>query len=351
MSDDRGDSGCVGVPRQRPATIIDVARAAHVTPGTASQALNGKGAMRPDTRARIVAVAQQLEYRPNDLVHSLLRRRTFTVGLLSADRYGRFSIPLLEGIEDALGEARLSVILCNARDNPQRERQHIETLLAKHVDGIIVTGRRIDPRPPIMVGKSSVPVLYAFTQVDDPAALNIISDDAQGAALAAAHLLAQGRRHIAHIGGLPSFLAARLRAEGLLSALAEHGAEVPPALVRYGEWTEAWGYAAMRDLLAASLPIDAVFCASDLIARGAADALRDRGVRVPADVALVGVDNWEIIAAATRPPLTTVDLDLTALGRRAGESLIDVIGGRPQSGTIRMPCHLVVRDSCGARQP
>ncbi len=124
-----------------PVTIHDVARAAGVSVGTVSKALNGYGQLRAETRSAVRAAAERLGFRPNELAQSLLRKRSFTVGLISTDSYGRFSIPVLEGIESALEPARLSVFLCRA-DDPVRERRHVDALLAKRVDGIIVTGRR-----------------------------------------------------------------------------------------------------------------------------------------------------------------------------------------------------------------
>jgi LacI family transcriptional regulator len=325
-----------------------VARLADVTIGTASKALNGRGQLRPQTRERVRDAAARLGFRPNDLVHSLLRGRSYTVGLLTTDSYGRFSIPLLTGIEDALGAARISVFLCNGRDDPGRERRHVESLLAKQVDGIIVTGRRIDPRPPIDVGTSHVPVLYAFTQVTGPTALCLLPDDAHGARLATAHLLQAGRRHVAHVTGPRHFEAVRLRAGGMRDTLAEHGIGLPERRVIYGAWDENCAYEAANLLLDRDPRVDAIFCGSDLLARGVADALRERGVRVPDDVALVGFDNWEIIAAATRPPLTTVDMELHELGRLAGARLLAMIDGAKDAGVVRTPCRLVVRASCGA---
>src|SRR5206468_2085376 len=144
-------------------------------------------------------------FRPNDLAQSLLRGRTFTVGLISADSYGRFSIPILEGVENALGIARMSVFLCNAADDPNREREHVEQLLAKRVDGIIVTGRRADVRPPLELPGHAVPLLYAFSQVTDPKALCLLPDDYGGGRLAGEHLLLAGRKRIAHITGPKGF--------------------------------------------------------------------------------------------------------------------------------------------------
>jgi LacI family transcriptional regulator len=105
------------------------------------------------------------------------------------------------------------------------------------------------------------------------------------------------------------------------------------------------GRDATRRLLAAEPDVDAVLCGSDQVARGASDQLREAGRRVPEDVALVGVDNWTVFAGTARPPLTTIDLNLEAIGRHAGELLLDAIGGRPSPGLHVLPCRLVVRES------
>ncbi|HTK07313.1 MAG TPA: substrate-binding domain-containing protein, partial [Ktedonobacteraceae bacterium] len=114
-----------------------------------------------------------------------------------------------------------------------------------------------------------------------------------------------------------------------------------------GPWQESWGYTAANYLFAQDSSIDALFCGSDQLARGAVEALRERGIRVPEDVAIVGFDNWEPIACATRPTLTTVDMNLVEVGRNAGECMLALLAGEMRSGIIRLPCTLVVRDSSG----
>ena len=113
----------------------------------------------------------------------------------------------------------------------------------------------------------------------------------------------------------------------------------------FGEWSEAWGRQAVSMLLAAGAEFDAVFCGSDQIARGVADALRAAGRRVPDDVALVGFDNWDVMALACQPPLTSVDMELEGLGRTAADLLLAAINGEPAPGRHTHPCRLVVRDS------
>ncbi len=345
MSDDVAPTGPPEPARApRPATIRDVARAAAVSLGTASKALNGLGQLRPETRQRVREAATALDFRPNEWALSLHRRRTFTIGLISTDSFGRFSMPVLEGIESALGEARVSVFLCNAADDPARERRHVEALLDKRVDGLIVTARRTDPRPPLDLGRSGVPVVYAYAQPNAGGARCVLPDDGYGGALATRHLLGLGRHRLAHVTGPPRFLAVRERAEAFGRCAREAGAATDA--VRYGTWSEEWGRAAAREIL--EVRSDAIFCGSDQIARGVADGLRELGVRVPDDVALVGYDNWEVIAAATRPPLTTVDMNLHELGRQAGALLLGIIAGLAASDPIRVPGRLVVRESCGA---
>jgi LacI family transcriptional regulator len=336
--------------RKSPVTIHDVARASGVSVSTVSKALNGRGQLRDETRRSVRSVAERLGFRPNDLAQSLHRRRTFTVGLISTDSYGRFSIPLLEGIESSFEAEQISVFLCNA-DDPARERRHLESLLAKRVDGLIVTGRRTDLRPPIDLDGASLPVVYAFAQVARRGALCLLPDDRGGARLATEHLLRLGRRRIAHVTGPRAFEAVRERTRGFRAALADAGLAGPASRVLSGQWSEAFGRAAAERLLARRPGIDAIFCGSDQIARGVIDALRENGVGVPDDVAVVGFDNWDVIAAATRPPVTTIDMNLRELGRQAGARLLGMVDGPAEAGVERLACSLVVRQSCGGKAP
>jgi LacI family transcriptional regulator len=252
----------------------------------------------------------------------------------------------MEGIEDALHAAQISVFLCNAADNAQLEQQHINSLLSKRVDGIIVTSRRTDPRPPIDLGGAQVPILYAYAQVKHPGVLCLLPDDYGGGRQATEHLVRLGRTRIAHITGPLRFEAVQLRRSAWEDTLKQAG--LPATAVLHGTWSEAWGVTAVDELLARYPATDAIFCGSDQIARGVADALRERQIQVPAKIALMGYDNWDIIAAATRPALSTVDMNLHELGKTAGSKLLELISGHQKMGILRLPTRLVIRDSCGA---
>ncbi len=321
-----------------PVRIVDVAALAGVSAGTASKALNGTGQLRAETRDRVRRAAEQLGFTPDPVGRGLSSGRSYTVGLITTDSFGRFSIPVMLGAENALGAGEMSVLLCDSRDDPLREQHYLRTLQARRVDGIIVTGRRTDPRPPLA---ASVPVVYAFTPSQDARDTSLVADQAAGAADAVQHVLDLGRRRVAHVTGPADHHATRVRAE----AAERTAGEAFAGPVLHGDWSERWGRLAADLLLRRHPDLDAVTCGSDQIARGICDGLRDAGRRVPQDVAVVGFDDWDVIALASRPPLTTVNLGLEALGRRAGELLLQAVAGEPTPGTTTLPTRLVVRES------
>ena len=325
------------------ATVRDVAALAGVSPGTVSKALNGTGQISAETRARILTAAEEIDFRPNALAKSVFERRSYTVGLITTDSFERFSVPVMLGAEDALGAGRMSVFLCDSRDDPIREKHYVDVLLGRRVDGFIVTGRTSNARRPLDVG-SGVPVVYALTRSSDPDDCSIMVDDVGAGRLAGEHLIRLGRHRIGYITGPEWFDAARQRHDGLRAALSRAGLDLV-ADPFHGSWTEAWGRQATHMLLRAAPDVDAVYCGSDILARGVADGLREAGRRIPHDVALIGTDNWELMVDGARPPLTSVDLGLSAVGRVAGERLLAAIGGHPHHGVEVVAPQLVVRAS------
>jgi len=328
----------------RGVTLQEVAQAAGVTLGTASKAINGRGKLSQETRERVRSEARRLGFRFRNLEPEIPSDRRAMIGVLTSDIYGRFSLPLLMGIEEAFGGHAVSAVLCTTRDLEQ-EQAHIQMLLERQVDGIVVSARREDPRMPIDLGQASVPVIYAHTQVTDPGALCVLPDDAQGARLAVEHLVSLGRQQFAHITGPSYFDAVRLREGAMRQVLAEHAIPFSEKRVLSGPWHESWGYTAAQYLFKQDPSIDALFCGSDQLARGAVEALHELGRRIPDDVAVVGFDNWEPIASATRPALTTVDMNLQAVGQYVGQALLDLLAGKQLSGITRLPCNLIIRES------
>ncbi|MFI6785632.1 LacI family DNA-binding transcriptional regulator [Micromonospora sp. NPDC050276] len=331
------------IPANRTPTLTDVAKLAGVSVATASKAINGRSEVRATTRVRVLKAAELLSFAPNALARSLLSGRTGTVGLITSDLEGRFSIPILMGAEDAFGAGQVSVFLCDARGDAIREQHHVRALLSRRVDGLIVVGSRTDPRPPL-AGNIPVPVVYVYAPSADPSDVSISVDNVGGGRLAIDHLLACGRRNIAHITGEIGFQAARDRAEGAAAALADAGLSLVGDRPYFGSWDESWGRAAAHMVVERHAEVDAIFCGSDQIARGVLDALRDLGRDVPGTLSVIGFDNWEAISADSRPRLTSIDMNLQRLGAVAGQRLFEAIGGAV-SRSEEFSGRLVMRES------
>lgn len=335
--------------KRRP-TLLDVAAASGVSTGTVSKVLNGRGQLKDETRERVLRAARALDFSLPRATGATERSRSYAVGLLTTDSIGRFSIPVLMGAEEALGAGRISVLLADTRGDPFRERHYLEVLGERNIDGLIVMGRRCDPRPPLSP-PGEIPAIYALAPSSDPADISVVPDNAQGARLGVDHLIATGRTRVAHVTGPRAHLAARVRAEVTAAVLENTGLRLAGGRVHYGAWSEEWGRQAAHIVMRAPEGCDAISCGNDQIGRGVADALREMGYRVPEDVALVGFDNWDVMALGSRPPLTTVDMNLAELGRLSAGLLLRAIAGERAPGTHELPCQLVVRESTGLRAP
>lgn len=326
------------------ARLKDVAEAAGVSVATASKALNNRENVHPATRRRVLEAAERLSFTPNALAQTLHSGRSGTVGLITHDLEGRFSIPILMGAEDAFGAGKMSIFLCDARGDAIRQAHHLQALLSRRVDGLIIVGSRTDPRPPVTTD-APVPVVYVYAPSEREEDLSFVPDNVGAGRQVTEHLLSLGRRRIAHIAGDTSYAATHDRVEGITATLADAGLELVGGKPRFGSWSESWGRAATTSLLAGDPEVDAIICGSDQIARGVLESLHGAGKEVPGDIAVASFDNWEILATGARPQLTSVDMGFTALGQRAARAIFDALAGRHDSGVHTEPCRLVVRAS------
>jgi LacI family transcriptional regulator len=321
-------------------TIHDVARLAGVSAATVSRVLNGAGhPVREDTRRRVLEAARLLDYYPNRLARSLLRRETAVVGLLVPDVSNPYYAAILRGVEDVAHQRGLAVMLCNTDRDPAKQRQALRTLLEHRVDGVIVAGgtltaadlARVDGRVPVVaVGRH--PARVPCVRVDN----------VQAARQACRHLLDLGHTRVACLAGPPSSYTARDRVRGYLSALREAGVRPDDGWVVWSEFTAQGGYAATRQLLD-RCPVTAVLACNDQMALGAVRALWEAGLQVPADVSVVGFDDTPA-AAVSVPALTTVAVPTYEMGRKTMELLLALRAGRRASGVV-LPAELKVRES------
>jgi len=329
-------------------TLREVAGAAGVSIATASRILTGARPSAPQTRARVLAAAAQLDYRPSGPARALKLRRSRTLGLLVTDIENPYFPEIVRAVEDAAHERGFAVLLCNATDDPGRELAYINLLLERRVDGIIVAASRVGARHAALLARAGVPVVLVNSEAPGSGLAAITSDNRGGARLAAEHLLALGHRRIGHITAPPANAAAAARLLGVRDAL--RGAGIAPNLldVALGDGRVGGGERAMSELLDRHPRPTAVVCYNDLTAMGAMRAVRRAGYAVPGDVSLVGFDDIDL-AQWTDPPLTTVaqpkrEMGAWAFARLAGGGERPPVASGPAIA-VRLPTTLVIRAS------
>ncbi|QOR71799.1 LacI family DNA-binding transcriptional regulator [Ruania alkalisoli] len=324
-------------------TLSDVASVAGVSLSTASRALRGEGRIAQATRDRIVDAARRLDFQPNMLAQSFASGRSRTVGILSQRAVGTFSAPIIIGAVRELGQSDNATLLYDADFSLQTLTSNIRKLQSRRIDALLMVGDTPDRALPSVTDAFPVPVAYAFLGTTDPDDAVFLPDYVQAGRLAGEHLLEIGRTRIAHISAAPTEATVRLREQGVRESLQDADLDLVASLTEGGTWSRQWGVLAAERLLASGVDVDAIFCGNDQIAFGAIETLRARGLRVPDDVAIVGMDNWPgVMPHQDVNGLTTVDPRLTELGAAAAAYLT---GGQSATGAQVQPCSLIIGQS------
>lgn len=332
-------------------TLDQIAQMAEVSTATVSRVINHHPHVREEVRERVRQIVQETGYHPNPAARSLARQRSNIIGLVIPQAVQQLFIDpyfplLIQGITRACHENVYTASLYmfhSAEDTSLYSR----IMRAHTFDGLIVTATQTgnplvqqllnDRVPFVMVGK-----------YDNPQVSSVDVDNIGGGYDAAQHLLSLGHRRVGIITGPDNNAAANDRLRGYQNALSERGIAIDEALIACGEYTETGGYAAMQHLLPHQP--EAVFAASDTMARGALRALHAAQIAVPEAIAVMGFDDLPD-AATTQPPLTTIRQPIQRTGATAVELLRDILeNGSDFPRQIKFPTELVIRESCGARQ-
>lgn len=318
-----------------------MAQRAGVSLTTASKAINGRSRISAVTRAKVERAAEDLGYSPNQHARSLISGRSSTVGLIMFDSMtARFAVPVMLGAEDALTQIDLSLITADARGDRARFHELAAMFARRRVDGVLVVGDNNNLTPSI-THLVSMPVVYVYGRSDSLDDVVHLVDDEQGGFVLARHLAGTGRTRIAHITGPRGTTAVDQRLAGIRAALRADGLKIAGG-VRYGPWSQRWGRTAATKLLADRPDIDAVLCGSDQIAAGVVDAVVSSGRQIPDDVAVTGYDNWEPFALETEPPLTSMELNLAAVGHAAARDLFALMDDSTSGARVRKHPPLLV---------
>lgn len=336
----------------------DVAKRAGVSRTTVSLVLNDVQGIQisDETRRRVIEAAEELGYVPEASAQALASRRVKIIGLLLTRSphhitSDTFLTQILDGLIDVVHEKGLRLLIDIIKAQHQKEA-YLQLVRSKRIDGVILSGPRFDDEALKLLEQEGFPTVI-MGRLPGMDGCSVDVDNCAAALRAVSHLINLGHRRIACItNAAPYYTAAEERLQGYRRALETAGIEYDPDLVRYGDFDPDSGYREMAELLARRASGDnaftAAFIASDVVAFGAKAAIREGGLNVPQDIALVGFDDVPI-ARYTDPPLTTVKLPARELGRVAGDRLVRLIGGEKMPGTrVLLETQLVIRESCGA---
>ncbi len=332
-------------PEGSKVTLGMVATACGVSPSTVSRILNGTAVVSPEKREAVDRAIAELGFIPNPIARGLAGGRTLSVGVVTQAIDSPFYGLALRGIEIELSAAGYSPLFVSGHWNAQEEQRCIDVLRSRRVDGIIILTGRLSDEALRHLAKT-MPVVVTGRELTAPNLYSLDFNNFEGARLATHHLLALGHRDIAFISGDPIHPDATERLRGYRAALKAAGVRFKPALVLPGKYQEESGLVAVERLIDSREPFTAVFAANDQMAFGAALGLYRRGLRVPDDVSLVGLDNLAGAAHAI-PPLTTVHQAADDLGRLAATSLLQLLAGQTPTATLPEP-RLIVRSSTRA---
>jgi LacI family transcriptional regulator len=335
-------------------TSLDVAKKAGVSRTTVSFVLNNVTAMQisEETRRRVLQAARDLGYVPDAAAQALASGRSKTIGLLLARHphmiaADMFLTQVLEVLVREVNQHGMRLLLQVVEDFENRE-SYLKPVRSNSIDGILYSGPRIEDQALLSLVEHGVPTVLMGT-LPGSSFYSVDVDNRAAARRATAHLIEQGHTRLACLTNARlSYSAAVDRLQGFKDALDAAGILQDPDLIRFGEFNPESGYFQMKYILDATPPPTAVFVASDVVAFGAMEAIRERGLRIPEDIALVGFDDVPV-SRYIEPSLTTMQLPVVELARQSCAMLVSLINGEPPAQPqIFLEANLVVRKSCGA---
>lgn len=334
-------------PRRR-VTIKRIAREAGVSLTTVSRALNDRPDIDPRTRQRILTLAEELGYTPNAIARSLVTQRTHTVGLAVRIFSDMWAAHIVRPIEELVHASGYDLFVSTHHADADWERQVLRAFHGRQVDGIVVASSVLGAEITELQRTLGIPIVLISPLVTTSHPYVVETDEIGGARSATEYLIGLGHQRIGHLGAPEWAAPGYQRREGYRQALESTGIAWDPGLVFVGDAQETGGLAGAQVLLSRPEPPTAFFCFNDLTAVGAFRGVRQRGLRVPHNVSVVGFDDVPL-ASYVDPPLTTVRQDLDALGGKATRMLLDLMDGEETEAPLILGTELIERASCQVR--
>lgn len=334
-------------------TIKDIARELGISPSTVSRALKDHPDISQETKKAVNELAEKLNYQPNIVALSLRHSKTNTIGVIIPELVHFFFSTVISGIEDVAYSAGYNVIITQSNESLDREKTDIKALFNSRVDGMLISmSRETDSFDHIhSILAKGVPIVF-FDRVMDGSYNKVIVEDIGGAKEATQHLINQGCRRIAHLAGPQNMAISKERLEGYKQTLKTNNIPFderlvvpcsPPTIEEGKKVTEA--------LLSSGVEIDSIFATNDPVAFGAMQAIKNKGLKIPSDIAVVGFSNW-FFCTMTDPPLSSVDQPGFEMGQEAARLLLRQIDAKnkdkdkeltPEKHVLK--ARLIVRES------
>ncbi|NQU86357.1 MAG: LacI family DNA-binding transcriptional regulator [Mariniphaga sp.] len=335
--------------RKSETTIHDIARKLKISASTVSRALNDNPMISEKTRKLIKKTALEMGYRPNIIAANFRTKRTNTIGVIVPLINRHFFSSVISGIEEIAYSEGFTVSISQSNDNYQKEVHIAQSLFSNRVDGLILSigMETIDTSHLKLFSEKNIPLVFFDRTAVDIDANKIVVDDIKGGYKATSHLIKQGYKRIAHIGGPLNLTIYKNRLEGYARALKEAGINSDPNLIVHNSLTREEGTKSIKKLMDSSFPPDAVFCANDTSALSVIIYLQKTGINIPNDFGVVGFSN-EPFSEVVTPSISTIKQPGFEMGKKASELLIGQINGNlknSESQTFIMPTELIVRDS------
>jgi LacI family transcriptional regulator len=334
-------------------TIKDIARIAKVSHTTVSRALNDKSRIRSETKEKILAIARELNYRPNFIARSLVMKRTKTLGLVITNIANPFYPELAQGVEKTATKLGYNIILCSTQSDISTEKKYIEMLRSKEVDGIIFSSAHREDPNIVALAEEDFPIILVNRRTDHPLVREKVDyvgvDNVWGGFLAVEHLIRLGHKRTGMIGGTSESSVALERLEGGGRAFRMYGMEQRDEYLLEGNFLKKSGYQRGKQLIKMEEPPTAVFATNDYMALGVYQAILEEGFRIPEDMALIGFNDIEF-CSMKGIELTTIGQKKFEMGAIAVEMLVERIEKnerRPFSKEVFLKPELIIRKTCG----
>lgn len=329
--------------------IKEIAKLAGVSHMTVSRVLNEPGRVKPETRERVMRIIKEHNYVPSTSARALISGRNYTIGLLVMYDLSQFPADflasILQGISVALNERRYRTTLFFDQIDGRKNLVPAELLISGALDGLLIISLEEEQEVIRKIDSLKLSTVVINQRINSREEISYVAaNDFEGGYQAVSHLIGLGHRQIVLLGGTPKFYTSIKRKEGYKRAFEDAGIALDQDLMLNGNFSKDDGYREMKRLLCKRQDITAVFAANDVMALGAYQAIRERGLRIPEDISVVGYDNQEFCDLVD-PPLTTISKHRRAMGRKAAEIILDVIDNKSRSQRIVMPTDLIVRES------